>query len=107
MEKEKFNYYRHLHMIQPTRVSSIHDFRYKDTISILIDARKSKGISQVVLAQKMGFTQPDISKIERFERRLDVIEFLDLLEAISSGDSDFFNHIWNKINECHNRSKKG
>lgn len=93
-------------MIQPTRSSSIHDIRYKDTISILIDARKSKGISQVTLAKKLGFTQPDISKIERLERRLDIIEFLDFLEAISGDDSAFFNQVWIKINECHRKSNQ-
>lgn len=89
--------------MQPYRTSSIHDIRYKNIIEILIKARKNKGVSQLDVAKMLGFTQPDISKIERLERRLDIIEFLDFLKAISGGDSDFFNHIWMEINECHRR----
>ncbi|HGE5985784.1 helix-turn-helix domain-containing protein [Vibrio cholerae] len=91
--------------MQPHRPSSIHDVRYRNIIEILIQARKEKGLSQLELAQKLGFTQPDISKIERLERRLDIIEFLDFLEVISGKDSDFFNQTWMKIYECHSRLK--
>ena len=89
--------------MQTHRPSSIHDIRYKNIIDIIIQARKEKGLSQSELAQKLGFTQPDISKIERLERRVDLIEFLDLLETISGGDIDFFNHTWIKINEHHRK----
>ena len=89
--------------MQPNRLSSIHDIRYQKTIDILIQARKEKGISQSVLAKKLGFAQPDISKIERLERRLDIIEFLDLLEAIADEDISFFDQKWIEINECHRR----
>jgi len=97
------NRYRHLYIMQPNRSSSIHDVRYQNTINILIEARKFKGISQVKLAKTLGFTQPDISKIERLERRLDIIEFLDILAAISGDDGEFFNQIWMKVNECHRK----
>lgn len=30
----------------------------------------------------MPITQPDVSKIERFERRLDALELIDWLQAI-------------------------
>lgn len=90
--------------MQPYRISSIHDVRYKNIIELLIKARKSKNISQLDVAKRLGFTQPDISKVERLERRLDIIEFLDFLEVISGGDSVFFNKIWMEINECHRRS---
>lgn len=90
-------------IMQPNRLSSIHDIRYQKAINILIQARKEKGVSQLLLAKKLGFTQPDISKIERLERRLDIIEFLDLLEAIADNDISFFNQKWIAINECHRR----
>jgi transcriptional regulator with XRE-family HTH domain len=82
------------------RVTSIHDPRYQSIIDILSQARKSKGVSQNELALKLGFTQPNLSKIESLERRIDVIELLDYLIAVSDGDDTFFDSIWNKINEC-------
>ncbi|URM14695.1 helix-turn-helix domain-containing protein [Vibrio splendidus] len=91
--------------MQPYRISTIHDSRYHRIIDLLVQARKEKGLSQLELAQKLGFTQPDISKIERLERRLDIIEYLDFLEVISGKDSDFVNQTWKKINECHRQCK--
>ncbi|GAB2723218.1 helix-turn-helix domain-containing protein [Halomonas garicola] len=83
--------------------STIHDQRYQKAIQTIINARKKAGLSQSDLAQLVGFTQPDISKIERLERRLDITECIDILNAISSGEKDFFNKIWNSIHECHYR----
>ncbi len=87
--------------MQNQRASSIHDPRYKRAIEILIRARKSAGLSQTDLAEKVGFTQPDISKVERLDRRLDLTEFFDVLHAISDGDRAVFDQLWNEIDECH------
>lgn len=88
--------------MQSIRIPSIHDQRYQKTIKILIKTRKSFGISQAELAEKLHFTQPDISKIERLERRVDITEFFDILKALTNGDKSIINKIWREINECHN-----
>lgn len=64
-------------------------------------------MSQVVLAERVGFSQPDISKVERCERRLDVLELFDFIHAISGGDEELKKEIWDSINECCNRSRTG
>ena len=89
--------------MQSTRQSTIHDSRYQKAIQALIKARKAAGLSQTELAEKLHFTQPDISKIERLERRLDITEFFDILEAITNGDRSIIDQIWNEIHECHRR----
>lgn len=63
--------------------SSIHDSRYQKLVEVLIRHRKDAGISQIELAQRLDFNQSDISKIERLERRIDLIESLDWLRAVS------------------------
>lgn len=45
-------------------------------------ARNAQGISQALLADKLGWIQTAVSKYERGERRLDVIEFLDVADAL-------------------------
>lgn len=50
---------------------------------LLVDARKSQRVSQAVLAEKLGRAQTFVSKYERGERRLDVVEFLDVAEALN------------------------
>jgi transcriptional regulator with XRE-family HTH domain len=90
--------------MQNQRSTTIHDPRYVNSIKVLVKARKSACLSQSELAAKIGFTQPDISKIERFERRLDITEFFDVLNAISNGDRLLFDQLWKQVNECHYRS---
>lgn len=51
--------------------------------SILIDARKSSGLTQVELAHKLKRPQSFVSKYERGERRLDVVEFLDVARVLN------------------------
>ena len=88
------------------RTPSIHDSRYRAAIDILVETRKECNVSQAALAEQVGFTQPDISKIERYERRLDFMEFIDFLHAITGSDKKLMDRVWKKINECHDRSQK-
>jgi transcriptional regulator with XRE-family HTH domain len=46
-------------------------------------ARRDAGLTQVALAKKLGRPQSFVSKLERGERRLDVIEFLEVARALS------------------------
>lgn len=48
----------------------------------LVKARKDAGLTQVVLAARLGRHQSFVSKYERGERRLDVVEFLEIAKAI-------------------------
>ena len=56
--------------------------RHKRLIELLIAERKSHGLRQEELAQVLRKQQAWISRIESGERRVDVVEFLDLAEAI-------------------------
>lgn len=61
---------------------TIHDKRYQSLISELAKERIRLSISQGELASQIGLNQSDISKIEKFEKRLDVLEFSMILEAL-------------------------
>jgi transcriptional regulator with XRE-family HTH domain len=50
---------------------------------ILVAARRDAGLTQVALAKRLGRPQSFVSKFERGERRLDVIEFLEVARALS------------------------
>ena len=56
--------------------------RYARLRSLILDARKGAGLSQAAVAEKLGRPQSYVADIERNERRIDVIEFLALAEAI-------------------------
>ena len=61
---------------------SVHTARYRRFRALLIEARKRKSLSQDALADKLGRVQTFVSKYERGERRLDLIEFLDVADAL-------------------------
>ena len=58
------------------------DGRHLRAIESLRAARKVARISQEALAAKLGRRQQFVSKYESGERRLDVIEFLDVAKAL-------------------------
>ena len=62
---------------------SDYTLRQEKIISALVSARKEAGVSQAEIAAAIGLNQPDISKIESGERRLDVIEFLQFVEYLT------------------------
>jgi len=51
---------------------------------LLMQAREEAGLSQQELADRLGRHQTYVSKCERGERRVDVIEFLEVMKAIGS-----------------------
>ncbi|AQQ05386.1 transcriptional regulator [Roseibium algicola] len=50
----------------------------------LVQLRKAKGLTQEQLANKLGKPQSFVAKYEGGERRLDVVEFLDVVDAIGA-----------------------
>ena len=56
--------------------------KYQLFRSLLTDARLRAGLTQASLAKKLGRPQSFVSKFENGERRLDVIEFLDVARAV-------------------------
>lgn len=59
-----------------------HDERYLKAIEALRAARKQARLTQTELALKLGRRQQFVSKYESGERRLDIIEFLDVAKAL-------------------------
>lgn len=71
-------------------MSSIHNPRYRAVIKALIELRESRNMTQVQLATSLKKPQSYVSKIENFERRIDIIELQDWLEILNI-DLDLFN----------------
>ncbi len=61
---------------------TIYNKRYQSLISELTKERVRLSISQDLLAASVGLNQSDISKIEKFEKRLDVLEFTMILREL-------------------------
>jgi transcriptional regulator with XRE-family HTH domain len=63
---------------------SIHTERGRRLKQFLIQARKDAGLTQVQLAARLRSPQSFVSKYESGERRLDVIEFIDVVKALGA-----------------------
>ena len=61
---------------------TIHSEKSKLLQSLLIQARAKAGLTQQALADKLGKPQSFVAKYEVGERRIDVIEFMRICDAI-------------------------
>lgn len=61
---------------------TIHSERHKRLAELLSEKRKAAGMTQADVAKGMGRHQPFIANIENGERRVDVIELIDLAKII-------------------------
>ncbi len=58
------------------------EYRYELLRHLLVEARTKAGLKQADVAELLGHPQSYISKIERGERRVDVIEFMEIAKVI-------------------------
>jgi transcriptional regulator with XRE-family HTH domain len=68
---------------------SVFTGKYEQFRLLLVKARKAVGLTQVDLSAKLSRPQSYVSKYERGERRLDVIEFLEVAHALGIDASKF------------------
>lgn len=63
-------------------MKSVHSDKYAEFLKMMVDARQLAGLTQQQLADVLRKPQSYVSKYERGERRLDVIEFLEISSAL-------------------------
>lgn len=57
---------------------------YAQLRDVLIETRRAKNLTQMEVAMRLGKPQSFVSKYESGERRLDVIEFMEICRALST-----------------------
>jgi len=56
--------------------------RHKALIALLVEKREAAGLTQAQLAEKLGEYQSFVARLESGQRRVDVVEFLELAETL-------------------------
>ena len=69
---------------------ALHDVEYKKCVAFLRDQRGVRRVTQQELAERLGKPQSFVSKIERGDRRLDVVEFVRVAKALGIPLKDAF-----------------
>lgn len=72
---------------------SIYSKEYSLFLEQLRKAREEKGLTQVDVAERLGQTQSFVSKVERGERRLDVVELRAFCSAFGVSFTTFVGQI--------------
>ena len=76
---------------------SVHTRNYRLFLELLIKARKDAGVTQEQLAKRLNRPQSFVSKCENGERRVDVIELLQILQSIGVEPMSFLKKIVKSI----------
>lgn len=72
---------------------SIHSDEYRKLTAILLDARSNVGLTQQEVADRLGKPQSYVAKVERNERRIDVVEFIALAKALDVDPTRLFSAV--------------
>jgi transcriptional regulator with XRE-family HTH domain len=72
---------------------SVHTKSYTRFLELLITARKNAKVTQDEVAERLNRPQSFVSKYENGERRVDVIEFLDIAQAIGFDPISFMRKV--------------
>ena len=62
-------------------MKTIYDPRYRVVIRRLVDARKKAGLHQSTVAARLGVPRIWITRVERCDRRLDILELMALVKV--------------------------
>lgn len=73
--------------------ASVFTAAYGEFLAALRQAREEAGMRQIDLAARIGKPQSFISKAEKGERRLDVVELIAVLRALGISPSDFIDRL--------------
>ena len=69
---------------KPSVEKTIYTPEYAAVLRLFRQAREDAGITQVDLAKRLGQTQSFVSKVERGDRRLDIIQLRTILKLFGT-----------------------
>jgi len=71
----------------------IHTDRHRKLRSLLVAKRKESGLTQTQVAERLKKPPSYVAKYELGERRLDVLEYLDVAAAIGFDPCEIIQHL--------------
>lgn len=74
-------------------MSSIYSDEYRRALLLLVAARRRAGVTQQELARRLERPQSFVSKYERGERRLDIVEFLRITRLVGAEPYDLLRQV--------------
>ena len=69
-------------VVEPPPLVSFGSRRHKARIALPIERREAAGMTQTQLADRLGKYQSFLARLESGQRRVDMVEFLELAEVL-------------------------
>jgi transcriptional regulator with XRE-family HTH domain len=63
-------------------------------LCLLVEARKATGATQVELAKRLNRPQSYVSKFENGDRRIDLVEFIEICVALDTDPLPIMQTVW-------------
>ncbi len=86
---------------------SIHSREYQAFLAVLRNVRSAHGVTQIELAERLGQSQAYVSKSERGERRIYVIELWRLCSALYEPLAAFVARLEEELRDLTPPERKG
>ena len=86
---------------------AIYSEQYRRFQQLLVDARKAANLTQAEVAGRLSKPQSYVAKYEGGERRLDVIEFLEVAGAIDFDPAEFIRELTGRASPSPRASGRG
>lgn len=79
------------------RTASLHDPAYAAFVTMLVELRAESGLKQRQIAEALGWNQSIVSKIERRQRRMDIVELIRVAEILGFDPASIVRKMQKKI----------
>lgn len=63
-------------------VKTLGSTRHKALVDLIVSKREAAGLTQAQLAEKLGEYQSFVARLESGQRRIDVVEFIEIARAL-------------------------
>ncbi len=87
-------------------MKSVFTSEYDGFLEGLVAARKAAGLTQEELASRLGKPQSFVSKYERRERRLDVVELVTIAKAMKIDPCDIVRGVESRMAKPRKRARR-
>lgn len=86
-------------VVEATVSNPIFCDEYESIVATLIEARTQAGLSQRQLARRLGRSQSHVCMIERRQRRMEIVEFCNIAQALRLDPETLFARVLRRIRE--------
>jgi transcriptional regulator with XRE-family HTH domain len=76
---------------------ALHSDENKALVAILIEAREAAGLTQAELGERIKKRQQFISRLEKADRRVDLLEFIMIARALKLDPRELFARVLRKL----------